>query len=165
MDKRSPNTKEPDVADLSVLYGRPGFLLRRAHQIGVSLFMEEAANEGVTTTQYGLMYILRARPGLDQASLARLIGLDRSTTGLVLGKLEEAGLVARDAAIDDRRRKVLNLTTKGQTMMRRLAEPARRAQEKVLKPFTASERTQFLALLTKFVDAYNGAVRTPLMPE
>jgi DNA-binding MarR family transcriptional regulator len=165
MDKRSDASKEPDVTDLKVLYGRPGFLLRRAHQIGVSLFMEETASEGVTTTQYGLMYILRARPGIDQISLAKLIGLDRSTTGLVVGKLEQAGLVARSAVASDRRRKVLRLTPKGQALMRRLAAPARRAQDKVLEPFTAQERKQFVGLLIKFVETYNGVVRTPLMPE
>ncbi len=45
----------------------------------------------------------------------------------------------------------------------KLAEPARRAQEKALAPFTAAERRQFLALLTKFVCTYNEVVRTPLM--
>lgn len=154
-----------DVSDLEVLYNRPGFLLRRAHQIGVSLFMEETAALGVTTTQYGIMYILRARPGIDQITLAKLIGLDRSTTGLVVGKLEDAGFVVRGADEADRRRKTLNLTTAGAAMMRRLAKPAERAQARVLDPFNAREREQFLSLLARFVDTYNCVVRTPLNPE
>jgi DNA-binding MarR family transcriptional regulator len=162
MDKPKPG--KPD-ADLDVLYHRPGFLLRRAHQIGVSLFMEESAAFGVTTTQYGMMYILRARPGIDQISLAKLIGLDRSTTGLVVGKLEDAGFVVRGADANDRRRKTLTLTTAGTAMMRRLAKPAERAQERVLEPFSAREREQFLSLLSRFVDTYNCVVRTPLTPE
>lgn len=165
MDKRTRVIKEADVTDLRVLYSRPGFLLRRAHQISVSLFMEETLAQGVTTTQYSLMYILRARPGLDQISLAKLIGLDRSTTGLVVGKLEAAGLVVRSEVATDRRRKVLSLTVQGRSLMRRLAEPARRAQDKLLAPFTAQERKQFVGLLSKFADAYNSLVRTPLMPE
>ncbi|MEP7044055.1 MAG: MarR family transcriptional regulator [Dokdonella sp.] len=162
MKKRPAKAAEPGVDDLQDLYGRPGFLLRRAHQISVSLFIEETLAEGVTTTQYGLMCILRARPGLDQISLAKLIGLDRSTTGLVLGKLESAGLIVRRAVAADRRRKQLSLTRKGDAALRRLVEPARRAQEKVLAPFSAAERRQFLALLTKFVGAYNEVVRAPL---
>jgi DNA-binding MarR family transcriptional regulator len=154
-----------DISDLNVLYSRPGFLLRRAHQIGVSMFMEETATLGVTTTQYGIMYILRARPGIDQVTLAGLIGLDRSTTGLVVGKLEDAGFVVRVADEVDRRRKTLKLTAEGVAMMRRLAKPAERAQARVLEPFSAREREQFLALLSRFVETYNGVVRTPLNPE
>jgi len=161
MKRRSAKSTEAGVAELQELYRRPGFLLRRAHQISVSLFMDEAC-EGMTTTQYGLLVILRAMPGLDQIGLAKLSGLDRSTTGLVLGKLESAGLVVRSAADSDRRRKQLKLTRRGETAMRKLAEPARRAQEKALAPFTAAERRQFLALLTKFVCTYNEVVRTPL---
>jgi len=163
MKRRSAKSIEAGVAELQELYSRPGFLLRRAHQISVSLFMDEACDEGMTTTQYGLLFILRAMPGLDQIGLAKLSGLDRSTTGLVLGKLEGAGLVVRSAADSDRRRKQLKLTRRGETAMRKLAEPARRAQEKALAPFTAAERRQFLALLTKFVCTYNEVVRTPLM--
>ena len=73
-----------DIGGLAVLYKRPGFLLRRAHQIAVSIFLSATAAEGVTTTsQFGLMLILRARPGIDQISLAKLLGLDRSRAGWV----------------------------------------------------------------------------------
>jgi MarR family transcriptional regulator, lower aerobic nicotinate degradation pathway regulator len=161
----SDNFPETDVSDLQVLYSRPGFLLRRAHQIAVSLFVKETAPHGVTTTQWGMMFILRARPGLDQIGLAKLLGLDRSTTGLVVAKLETEGLVIRTPAKVDRRRKELTLTPKGEALMRDLAEPARQAHGRVLAPFTREEREQFLELLTKFVGFYNGVVRTPLMPE
>jgi DNA-binding MarR family transcriptional regulator len=156
---------ELDITDLQALYRRPGFLMRRAHQISVSIFMDETGATGVTNTQYGLMYILRARPGLDQISLAKLIGLDRSTTGLVLGKLERSGFVVRRASLHDRRRKELALTPEGEALLISLAEPVQRAQTKAMAPFTEDERVQFLALLDKFVSAYNGVVRAPLTPE
>ena len=76
------------------LYGRPGFMLRRAHQIAVSLFMEETGELRITTTQFGILHLLKHSPGLDQISVAKLLGLDRSTTGMVLGTLEGAGLSA-----------------------------------------------------------------------
>ena len=139
--------------------------MRRAHQIAVSLFMDETAASGVTPTQYGLMYILRVRPGLDQISLAKLIGLDRSTTGLVLGKLERAGLVLRRSSQHDRRRKELALTNEGGALLDSLAEPIRRVQAKAMEPFTDTERTQLLSLLGKFVDTYNCVIRAPLVSD
>src|SRR5207302_7283079 len=84
----------PEAA-LDELYQRPGFLIRRAQQIAVSLFLEETGELGITNTQYGILMVLKSRPGIDQISLAKLLGLDRSTTGMVLGKLEKAGLIGR----------------------------------------------------------------------
>src|SRR6202035_6042035 len=77
------------------LYRRPGFMIRRAHQIAVSLFLEETGELGITNRQYGILIALKHRPGIDQISVARLLGLDRSTTGMVIKTLEKAGLVGR----------------------------------------------------------------------
>src|SRR5258708_19857297 len=80
---------------LEELYRRPGFMIRRVHQIAVSLFIEETGKLGVTNRQYGILFVLKHRPGIDQISVANLLGLDRSTTGMVLKKLEQDGLVVR----------------------------------------------------------------------
>src|ERR1700751_3127284 len=97
--------KEPPVPDdpLKKLYRRPGFMIRRAHQIAVSLFLEETGALKITTTQYGILFILKQRPDIDQVSVAKLLGLDRSTTGMVVTKLEQDGLIGRDKGLTDRR--------------------------------------------------------------
>jgi len=89
---------------LGELYQRPGFMIRRVHQIAVSLFMEETGKLGVTNRQYGILFVLRHQPGIDQISVANLLGLDRSTTGMVLKKLEADGLVAAQLTTDAIRR-------------------------------------------------------------
>ena len=144
------------------LYRRPGFLIRRAQQIAVSLFLEETGALGVTNSQYGILLMLKHRPGIDQISVAKLLGLDRSTTALVMSKLEKAGLIERCIGEHDRRRHNLELTRAGVKMLERLGEPARRAQARVLSPFTADERAEFLRLLAKFVGKFNGTTRVPL---
>src|SRR5258708_17582135 len=58
---------------LAELYQRPGFLIRRAQQIAVSLFLEETGELGITNTQYGILTVLKDRPGLDQISLAKAL--------------------------------------------------------------------------------------------
>src|ERR1043165_7076160 len=90
---------------LDALYHRPGFMLRRAHQIAVSLFLEETGELNITTTQFGILHLLKHSPGLDQITVAKLLGLDRSTTGMVLGKLEDAGLIGRNVGTTDRRKR------------------------------------------------------------
>lgn len=146
---------------LDDLYRRPGFLIRRAHQTAVSLFLEETGALGITNRQYGILLVLKHQPGIDQITVAKLLGLDRSTTGMVLTKLEDAGLVGRVIGAKDRRKRSLQLTPAGERMLARLAEPARRAQARVLSAFTSSERKQFLALLDKFNRTFNDATRVP----
>src|SRR5437762_2411269 len=95
----TPLPKSP----LDELYRRPGFLIRRAQQIAVSLFLEESGALGITNTQYGILMVLKHRPGTDQISLAKLLGLDRSTTGMVVDKLVQTGLANRRVGSDRRK--------------------------------------------------------------
>src|SRR5207302_2011934 len=150
----------PEAA-LDELYRRPGFLIRRAQQIAVSLFLEESGALGITNTQYGILMVLKHRPGTDQISLAKLLGLDRSTTGMVVDKLVQTGLVNRRVG-SDRRKRELILTPAAGRVLEQLAEPARRAQARVLSAFTADERAEFLGLLEKFVGTFDDSTRVPL---
>jgi len=70
-------------------------------------------------------------------------------------------LVGRDAVTGDRRRVSLRLTRAGERMLERLGLPAQRAQARVLSGFTPAERTQFLALLDKFIRNFNDSTRVP----
>src|SRR5262245_16283087 len=130
----------PQTNPLEELYRRPGFMIRRVHQIAVALFIEETGKLGETKSAYGVEYCLKTRPGLYQISVANLLGLDRSTTGMVLKKLEQDGLVARSVGAHDRRRHSLQLTKSGERLLSQLAEPARKAQARVLCVFTPREQ-------------------------
>jgi DNA-binding MarR family transcriptional regulator len=149
-------------SDLAELYRRPGFMIRRAHQIAVALFLEETGELGITTTQYGILFLLRQQPGIDQVSVAKLLGLDRSTTGMVVQKLDQAGLIGRGIGAHDRRRRSLHLTRAGEAMLTRLAQPAQRAQARILAALGPREQAQFLAMLAKLTGSFNGSTRVPL---
>ena len=147
---------------IDALYGRPGFMLRRAHQIAVSMFVEETGELRITTTQFGILHLLKHSPGLDQISVATLLGLDRSTTGMVLGKLEQAGLIGRRIGARDRRQRTLVLTPAGERMLKRLRAPAERVVARQLSAFSPPERVLFLAMLKKFTRTFNESTRVPL---
>jgi MarR family transcriptional regulator, lower aerobic nicotinate degradation pathway regulator len=159
------DTDHSDVDEdspLGHLYRRPGFLIRRAHQIAVSIFLEEAAELGITTTQYGALVVLNTRNDLDQIGLSTLVGIDRSTTALVVGKLEAAGYIVRKGDPGDRRRKVLALTDAGRHILTRATEPARRTREREMAVFSADDQKTFLRLLETFVLAFNAETRAPI---
>ena len=157
-------TEDQELGERSLdeLYRRPGFLLRRAHQISVALFLEETAGLGLTTTQYGTMVVLRARGSLDQVGIATLVGIDRSTTALVVSKLEEAGYIERRDDVIDKRRKIITLSTTGHAMLDRVEQPAQRARERALEPFSTRDAAKFLALMERFVSAFNEQTRAPI---
>lgn len=151
----------PDTAILKALYERPGFMIRRAHQIATSIFLEVAAPVGATTTQYGVLTILSACPGVDQISLARRMGLDRSTAGTVLQTLERDGYVSRVVG-SDRRRRSLELTEVGRKRLAVLQECAAEALTRLLTPLTPTETTSLCALLAKLTNAHNETSRVPI---
>jgi DNA-binding MarR family transcriptional regulator len=138
-------------------------MIRRAHQIATAVFLEETGGQGVTTTQFGLLSLLQCRPNLDQITAARLLGLDRSTTGMVLNSLAEAGYVTREAGPGDKRRRVLTLTAAGRDKLDALQTPASRAVDRLLAPLDPTERPVFLGLLEKLTHALNETTRVPLM--
>jgi DNA-binding MarR family transcriptional regulator len=148
---------------LAALYERPGFKLRRAHQIALSVFAEECRALEVTSTQYGILLALHERPGLDQAGLAGALGLDRSTTGMVLGLLEARDLVRRARPEGDRRRRVLTLTEAGERLLAALGPAAERARQRLLAPLSPVEVVALGALLDKLLRHHEAGVRVPLL--
>jgi DNA-binding MarR family transcriptional regulator len=149
---------------LQKLYERPGFMIRRMNQISVSVFIEETGKLRVTNRQYGIMFVLSHRAGIDQISVANLLGLDRSTTGMVIDKLVKDGFVSRSTAVDDHRRHSLQLTASGKRLLAQLAQPAKISEQRLFSVFTPRERKAFQQLMRKFIQAFNDTTRIPVNP-
>lgn len=136
------------------LYRRPGFLLRHGHQISVAVFTEECAAFDITPGQYGALMIIRVHAGIDQRSLARRIGLDASTTGGIVNRLAERGLIDRRVGASDRRSRTLVLTEAGQRLLEAAGPAVKAAQKRLLAPLSAAERDQFVELLSRLIAAH-----------
>ncbi|UWQ97499.1 MarR family transcriptional regulator [Rhodobacteraceae bacterium M385] len=143
----------------------PGHLIRRLQQISVSIFSERMRSEGIdmTSPQFAALAILEEHPGIDQATLAGLIALDRPTIGGVIDRLAAKGLVARKVSETDRRAKQLALTPEGKAMVARMRPLVEATQSKVLDGLTADEQAQFTALAEKITRLHNGQSRAPLV--
>ncbi|MFT9374263.1 MarR family winged helix-turn-helix transcriptional regulator [Komagataeibacter saccharivorans] len=164
-------THEPTVArgdapgwmgDMAQLGARPGFLIRRLHQIHVALFAEECGVFGITPVQYSIMCVAQARPGLDQSELTQEVGVDRATLANVLARLEKRALVRRERTTRDRRLKRVYLTETGAALLEEMAEPARRAHARTIATLTGGDRDAFLDALTRLVIAGNEYGRAPM---
>ncbi len=140
---------------------KPGHLIRRAQQIAVAIFMEECAGFDLTPVQYAALAAIDANPGLDATRLSCLIGLDRSTIGSVLERLEAKALVERRPSADDRRAKRLRIRSAGRQLLAEVAEAVERAQQRIVAPLDGDERRTFLRLLARLVECNNELSRAP----
>ena len=147
------------------LWARPGFLVRRLHQIHVSMFMEVLEEYGMTPVQYGLMSILVDMPGLDQFSVAEELGIDRANVHDVLKRLESRKLVARVVDPHNRRRKLCLASREGAELVARIYPRMQEAQKRLLAPLDEGERAMFMQLLHDLVEANNVYGRTALRPQ
>lgn len=155
----------PTAAFDRYLSHRPGFLIRRLHQIHLALFAEECASFDVTPVQYSIMTVVAEQPGLEQARLAYEVGIDRTTLANVVARLETRGLIRRDASDTDRRLKLVSLTRRGTTLLAKMDEPARRAHDRTIEALPPKERARFMEVLRRLVDAGNEYGRAPLRLE
>lgn len=136
----------------SALLARPGFLIRRLHQVHVALFLEETQPFNITPVQYSLMTALQERGELDQVSLASEIGLERSGIAEVIPRLEARGLIARRPSELDGRVKLHRLTTRGQSLVLRMREAVDRAHDRTIEQLPKAQRAALLEMLVELVE-------------
>ena len=130
------------------LHEQPGHLIRRAHQIAVSLFHENLGRE-VTPVQYAVLRALQDKPGIDQVTLAQEIALDTSSTADVAVRLEAKGLIVRELL--PRGQRCLVLTGDGEALLARLVPGMNEMCRGMLADMDSKEQAEFVRLLRKFV--------------
>lgn len=141
----------------------PSTLIRQLNQIATAQFLDAITQAGsdLTTVQHCALATLEHHSNVDQATLAGLIGYDRATTGKVVDKLCQKGLVLRTPRPGDRRAKVVSLTRNGHTLLRKLAPFVTHAQDRILAGLSADETETLLTLLKKATRTGNELSRAP----
>ena len=146
------------------IWDRPGYLVRRLHQIHMDLFLRHVAQGQVTPVQYGLLSILVNRPGIDQSMICEELGLDRANVADILKRLESRNLVSRVVDPENRRRKLCLATPLGQDFVTRYRADMQRSQKQLLSPLSGDEQAVFMELLARLVQGNNEGSRTALRP-
>jgi DNA-binding MarR family transcriptional regulator len=136
----------------------PGYLIRRSKQRSTGIFMEACLDTGITPIQFAALSVLQVRPGIDQTELGELSGLDPSTIGGVLQRLQRRGLLRRT---EHGHRRICHLTSEGVTILNRIAPLVKAAQQRILAPLTARERVQLLRLMSKLNHVTNQYYTAP----
>lgn len=145
-----------------IIWDRPGYLVRRLHQIHVAMFLSAVGEGSVTPIQYGLLSILVTRPSIDQLTIGEELGLDRANVADILKRLEARKLIKRTVDPHNRRRKLCLATARGATLVQRYSQDMQRSQNLLLAPLARHERALFIDLLTRLVNANNSNGRASL---
>ena len=146
----------------SLLFSRPGFLIRRLHQIHCSQFLEETREFNVTPVQYSLLTTLVQFGEMEQGRLALEIGLERTSVAEVIPRMAERGLIERRIAPEDKRVKRVRITRKGRNLLARMADHAQRAHDRTIACLEPAERDALLGMLIRLVEANNDESAVPL---
>jgi DNA-binding MarR family transcriptional regulator len=152
--------RSPDMP----LWVRPGYLLRRLHQIHYALFFEECADFDITPVQYGLLTTLSLNPDLDQNSIGRELGIDRTNVADVLARLARRGLLERHRSKQDKRMVLARLTPAGQRVTDEMYAAMLKAQNRLLAPLLPDERKAFVDTLLRLIEGNNHLGRTIYSP-
>jgi MarR family transcriptional regulator, lower aerobic nicotinate degradation pathway regulator len=143
---------------------RPGFLLRRAHQISAAVFEDECRELALTPAQFGVLTVLQAHPGLGQSSLARALGYDKVTVLRVLRGLETRGFVTRAPSAGNKRNVSVSLTARGASVLAQAQKPAEKAYKRLLAPLDKAQQAELLALLQLLTGELEADARAAFVP-
>ncbi|RXH21785.1 MULTISPECIES: MarR family winged helix-turn-helix transcriptional regulator [Bradyrhizobium] len=152
--KRAGNGAAPhDVADeigLDALVGHAGYAVRRFQIWIFQDFIKTLGAVDIRPTQYSVLTLIGANPGLSQMAVAKRLGIERARLVHLLDSLEQRNYVKRVKSKVDRRSHALHLTTQGETALakfkRLAAEHERHVEEKIGK----ENRAQLLRILAGF---------------
>jgi DNA-binding MarR family transcriptional regulator len=100
----------------------------------------------------GIPALLKAHPGLSQTELADLMGIERMTAGVHVGRCIRSGLVRRDRSVDDRRKYQLYVTAKGEANLRRIVSLIPLHEQFLFGRLSRAERASLYRLLRKLID-------------
>lgn len=144
---------------------RPGYLIRRLHQIHVALFQEKCTAFDITPLQYSLLTALARCGTADQTTLAAEVMLDRTTTTGALKRLQSRKFIERAVHSRDRRAQMCRLTKSGERLLHRIEAPARAAHHETLEGLNRAEQRRFIAMMQKVVAARARQSDTAAVPD
>jgi MarR family transcriptional regulator, lower aerobic nicotinate degradation pathway regulator len=157
--------RRPRKADAAwPLEQRPGFLIRRLHQIHVALFLKRCAAFEITPVQYSLLSALAKRGTADQTTLAADVALDRTTTTGALKRLQLRNFVERSIHHRDRRAQLCRLTRKGAALLRRMEKAARAAHLETVADLSKADQKRFIVMMQRIVAASSDQDETKAAP-
>lgn len=138
-------------SEISGLDRSPLHLLHRAYQSAGDVFLAEMTVDGLTPRQLAVLVAVAEIEGLSQTGVVDRTGIDRSTVGELVRRMQHKGLIQRRRTRKDARAYAIKLTDEGRRVLRTAEPLAKRIDERVLDALPSKQREQFIAGLQTIV--------------
>lgn len=138
----SPSDQQQAAEELANII----IVLQRCFLLNLS---KELSNGNVSFPQYFLLGHLDQKGAATMTEIAQKMGhTTAAATGLV-DRLENLGYITRSHALEDRRKVVVEITEKAQSLVHRIREDMVRNVQKVMNHLTPDEQTSWLHIYQK----------------
>jgi DNA-binding MarR family transcriptional regulator len=134
---------------LGSLEGGAAFFLRAAHDASAQAFAARAAHLGVGAGEYASLTVIDANPGITQGRLGLATGRHMSTLTPILRRLEQEGLIVRNAVPADRRSFALSLTPLGVERLHEIALIASEHERELDRIIGSQRKAEFVRILRR----------------
>jgi DNA-binding MarR family transcriptional regulator len=135
---------------LDALVGHAGYAIRRFQLWIFQDFIKTLAAVDIRPTQYSVMTVIGANPGLSQMAVAKRLGIERARLVHLLDSLEGRKLVKRVKSREDRRSHALHLTARGKAALARFKRLAAEHERHVAEKIGRENREKLLQILAAF---------------
>ena len=141
---------DADEIGLDALVGHAGYAVRRFQIWIFQDFIKTLAEVDIRPTQYSVLTVIAANPGLSQMAVAKRLGIERARLVHLLDGLEQRRLVKRIKSKADRRSHALHLTTQGETALAKFKRLAAEHERHVEARIGKENRERLLRILAGF---------------
>lgn len=110
---------------------------------------EALASAGIHAGQANVLFSLWDRDAQSQAELTRNLGVAPPTVNVLVGKLEQAGLVVSKPCPGDKRLRRIHLTSEGLAIQKKAEDAVARLDEITMKGLSPIERNTAMLILER----------------
>jgi len=121
--------------------------------VGVAAQGVSEVGDRVTLPQLRVLMLVATRGGLNLGALAESMGVHPSNASRACDRLVDAGLLARNESVLDRRNLTLELTSEGQSLIDELISRRRSAISTILERLPESRRRTLANAMLAFAEA------------
>jgi DNA-binding MarR family transcriptional regulator len=121
-----------------------------------------AKSTGLSMPQFSIMMQLHYRGACGMSEISERFSISAAAASQLVDKLVQSGLMAREEDPHDRRAKLLNLTEKGEELIRQGIEERYRWVDQLAEKLTDEERVQISEALNIMTRAAEGIEAEPV---
>lgn len=133
-------------------------LLSNIHSITADFLTERLKNKGFpdfASSHGNILFQLSVNEKMTMGDLSEKINRDKSTTTVLVRKLEKEGFITGDPDPADKRSRIIYLTEKGKQFNSTARQLSKELLDTFYKDFTEEEKISFFSALIKIKENFN----------